>query len=173
MRLLTIILLFVTAICRAQDTNDITRKVFERDRDKDGKPDFRVESLFRGKERIMVMWSKPNAQGVLSVTSRAYYAGGDMVAIESDEDGDGFFEQLTTYRSATEGMEVFTRLRDGTVQPVSAQTLAAFKKQNAAIAEFWDKAFGKDADPDKCDDMIRETQKKIRDAEKGKRDDKK
>jgi len=169
MRLLTVFLLFMTAICRAQDTNDITRKVFERDRDKNGKPDFRVESVFRGKERVMVLWSKPNTQGVWSVTSRAYYAGGDMVAIESDEDGDGFLEQLATCCSATEDMEIFTRQRDGTVQPVSAQTLAAFKKQNAAISEFWDKAFSQDADPDKLDDTIRETQKKIRDAEKEKR----
>jgi hypothetical protein len=38
-----------------QDTSDITRKVFERDRDKDGKPDFRVVSVFRGKERVMVV----------------------------------------------------------------------------------------------------------------------
>jgi hypothetical protein len=173
MRLLAIFLLSVTAICHAQDTSDITRKVFERDRDKDGKPDFRVESVFRGKERVMVVWSKPNTQGVWSVTSRAYYAGGDMVAVESDEDGGGFFEQLATYRSGTEDMEVFTRQRNGTVQPISAQTLAAFKKQNAAISEFWDKAFSKDADPDKIEDTIRETQKKVRDAEKEKRDEKK
>jgi hypothetical protein len=173
MRLLNILSLLVAFGCSAQDTNDITRKAFERDRDKDGKPDFRVESVFRGKERVMVVWSKPNAKGVWSATSRAYYAGGDMVAVESDEDGDGFFETLATYRSGTEDMEVFTRQRDGTVQPVSAQTLAAFKKQNAAISEFWDKTFSKDADPDKLEDSIRETQKKVRDAEREKRDDKK
>lgn len=171
MRLLTILLLLVAFTGSAQDTN-ITRKVFEYDRDKDGKPDFRVESLFRGKERVMVVWSKPNTQGVWSVTSRAYYTGGDMVAVESDEDGDGFFEQLATYRSGTEDMEVFTRQRDGTVQPVSAQTLAAFKKQNAAIKEFWDRFWDR-TDSDKLEDSIQETQKKFRDAEKEKRDEKK
>lgn len=96
-----------------------------------------------------------------------------MVAVESDEGGDGFFEQLATYRSGTEDMEVFTRQRDGTVQPVSAQTLAAFKKEHAAISEFWDNAFSKDADPNKLGDTIRKTQKKIRDAEKEKKDEKK
>lgn len=166
MKALTVFLLFIAVACRAQDTNGITRKIFERDRDKDGKPDFRVESVFRGKERVMKVWSKANPQGVWSVTSRAFYAGGDMVAIEADEDGDSFFETLATYRSVTEDMEVFTRQRDGTVQPVSAQTLAALKKQNAAISEFWDKAFSEAVDPDKLEDLVRETQKKIRDAEK-------
>ena len=96
-----------------------------------------------------------------------------MVAIETDEDRDGFFERLVVYRSGTAEMEVFARQRDGSVQPVSGQTLQAFKKQNAAISEFWDKAFSKDADPDKLEDSIRETQKKVRDAEKEKTDEKK
>jgi hypothetical protein len=96
-----------------------------------------------------------------------------MVAVECDEDGDGFLETLATYRSGTDDMEVFTRQREGTVQPVSAQALAAFKKQNAAISEFWDKTFSKDAALDKLENSIRETQKKLRDAEKEKRDEKK
>jgi hypothetical protein len=168
MKLLPIFSLLVAIACSAQETNDITRKILESDRDKDGKPDLRVESVFRGTQRAMVVWSKANSQGVWSVTSRAYYAGGHMVAVESDEDGDGFFEMLATFRLDTEDMEVFTRQRDGSVQPVSAQTLAAFKKQNVAISEFWDKAFSKDADPDKLEDAIRKTQKRIRDAEKEK-----
>ncbi len=173
MKTLTPFLLLVAVVCGAQDTNDITRKIFERDRDKDGKPDVRMESVFRGGKRVMVAWSSPNTQGVWSLTSRAYYAAGDMVAIESDEDRDGFFERLVVYRSGTEDMEVFTRQRDGSVQPVDAQTLRAFKKQNAAISEFWDKAFSKDADPDKLEDSIRDTQKKIRDAETEKTNEKK
>ncbi len=171
MRFLTILSLLLAFGCSTQNTNDVTRKVFERDRDKGGKRDFRVESIFRGKERVMVVWSKPNAKGVWSVTSRAYYVGGDMVAVESDEDGDGFFETLATYRSGTEEMEVFTRQRDGTVQPVSAKALAAFKKQSAAISEFFDKEFSNDADPDKLEDSIRETQKKLQDAERERRDE--
>ncbi len=131
-----------------------------------------MESVFRAGERVMVVWSRPNTQGVWEVTARAYYAAGQMVAIESDEDRDGFFESLVVYRSGTD-MEAFTRQRDGSVQPVSAQALAAFKKQNAAISEFWDKAVSKDADQEKLEDSIRETQKSIRDAEKEKRDEKK
>ena len=70
-------------------------------------------------------------------------------------------------------MEVFTRQVDGSVWPVSAQTLAAYKKQHAAISEFWDKAFHKDTDTDKAMEMMKETQKKIRAAEREKTDGKK
>lgn len=173
MKVLTLCLLFVTLACRAEDTNDITRKIFERDRDKDGKPDFRVESVFRDGQQVMVIWSNPNTQGVWLVSSKAYYAGGVIVAVESDDNQDGFFERLAVYRSGTEGMEVFTRQRDGSVQPVSAQSLRAFKKEAAAISEFWDKALSKDADPDKLEDTILKTQKQLRDAEKEKADEKK
>jgi hypothetical protein len=155
--------------CRAQDTNDITRKTFEPDRDKDGKADFRVESVFRGGKRIMVVWSRPNTQKVWAITSRAYYAGGDMISVEGDEDRDGFFERLVVYRSGTEEIEVFTRQLDGSVEPVSSQTLKAYKKQHAAISDLAEGIFNKDIDSDK---LVRETQKKLRDAEKEKKDEK-
>ena len=38
----------------------------------------------------MLIWSKPNAQGNMIVSSRSYFVGGDMVTTESDGDGDGF-----------------------------------------------------------------------------------
>jgi hypothetical protein len=173
MKLLAIFALFAAVGCRAEDTNAVTSKLVERDRDKDGKPDYRVETVYRGAQMIMLVWSKPNAQGVMTVTSRSYFAGGDMVTTESDEDRDGFFETLAVYRSGTGDMDVFTRQRDGSVKPVSAQTLAAHKKQNAAISEFWDKAFDKGADTDKAMELMTETQRKIRDAEREKTDGKK
>ncbi len=170
---LFLFLLLVTVACRAQDTNGITSKIFERDRDKDGKPDVRIETVYRGDKKVMLIWSKPNAQGVMTVTSRSYIAGGDLVSTESDEDGDGIFETIAVYRSGTSDMEVFTRQRDGSVKPVSARTLAVHKRQHAAISEFWDKAFDKGTDIDKAMEMMRETQQKIRDAEKEKTDGKK
>src|SRR5436190_1393318 len=157
MKALPIFLLFVTVTCWAQDTNGITRKVHEGR----GGAKFRAESFFRAGQRVMVEYSRPNTQGVWSVTSRAYFAGGKTVAIEGDEDRDGFFESLIVYHSDTDDIEAFTRHRDGSVQPVSARTLQAFKKQDAAFSEFFDKAFSKDADPDKLEEAIRETQKKI------------
>jgi hypothetical protein len=173
MKLVTILALLVAVGCRAQDTNVVTSKVVERDRDKDGKPDFRVETVYRGAQKVMLVWSKPNAQGVMTITSRSYFAGGDLVTTESDEDRDGVFETLAVYRSGTGDMEVFTRQRDGSVKPVSAQTLAAYKKQNAAISEFWGTAFDKGTDTDKAMELMTETQKKIREAEKEKTDGKK
>lgn len=170
MRLVGILPLFVAFACGAQDASDITTKVFEPDRNKDGKPDLRVETVFRGKELVMVEWSKPNAEGGWSVTSRAFHAGGDMVAVEADEDGDGFLETLAVFRPGTEVMEVFVRQSDGKVQPVGAEALAAFRKQNAAISEFVQKAFDKDADPAKFGDWVREAQQKIRDAQTEKGD---
>ena len=92
---------------------------------------------------------------------------------EIDEDGDGIFEIVAFYHPAKNDMEVFTRLTNGTIRAVSAQTLAAYKKQNAAMSEFWDKAFDRDTDTDKAMEMMKETQKKIRDAEKEKTDGKK
>src|SRR6266516_5398024 len=73
---LFLFLLLVTVACRAQDTNGITSKIFERNRDKDGKPDVRIETVYRGDKTVMLIWSKPNAQGVMTVTSRSYFAGG-------------------------------------------------------------------------------------------------
>jgi ABC-type Fe3+-hydroxamate transport system substrate-binding protein len=99
--------------------------------------------------------------------------GGEMVMMEADEDGDGFFETTIVYRPSKSDMEVFTRSRDGSVTPVSAHTLAAYKKQHAAITELWDHAFDKDTDADKFIDRMQDTQRKIRDAEKEKKDEKK
>jgi hypothetical protein len=173
MKLFAIFVLLAAVGCHAEDTNSITSKVVERDRDKDGKPDFRVETVYRGAQKVMLVWSKPNVQGILTVTSRSYFAGGNMIMTESDEDRDGVFETLAVYRSGTRDMEVFTRQRDGSVKPVNGQTLAAYKKQNTAISEFWDKAFDKGTDIDKAMELMAETQKKIREAEMEKSDGKK
>jgi hypothetical protein len=173
MKLLIIILLFVATGCHAEETNGITSKVFERDSDKDGKPDLRVETVYRDGTKAMLIWSKPDAQGVLKVTSRSYFAGGDMVTTESDEDRDGVFETLAVYRVGTTDMEVFTRHRDGSVTPVSRQTLAAYKKQHAALDEFWEKAFDTNTSTDKAMELMEETRRKIQAAEKEKSDAKK
>ena len=90
--------------------------------------------------------------------------------IETDEDRDGFFETLSISEDI-EGqyhLEVFTRGRNGSVSPVSAQMLAAYKKQHAAIAEFVGKVFDKNTHSDRINDLMHETQQKLRNAEKEK-----
>ncbi|HWN94273.1 MAG TPA: hypothetical protein VNT99_04520 [Methylomirabilota bacterium] len=166
MKALVIILLVLATGCHAQDTNGITSKVFERDSDKDGKPELRVETVYRDGTKVMLIWSKPDAQGVLRVSSRSYFAGGDMVSTESDEDRDGFFETIAVYRAGTTDMEVFIRQQHGLVIPASGQTLAAYKKQNAAIVDFFDKAFESGTGTDKAMELMDEAQRKIQAAEK-------
>ncbi len=163
---LVIILISLATGCHAQDTNGITSKVFERDADKDGNPELRVETVYRDGTKVMLIWSKPDAQGVLRVSSRSYFAGGDMVSTESDEDRDGLFETIAVYRAGTTDMEVFIRQQDGSVIPASAQTLAAYRKQNAAIVDFFEKAFEKGTDTDKAMELMEEAQRKIQAAEK-------
>jgi hypothetical protein len=155
---------FVTASCFADDASDITNKVLIK-KDKDGNPVLRMETIYRGKAKIMMIASRPNKDGVMVVTSRSYLVGGDLVATESDENHDGTLNTIAVYHPGTSDMEVFTRRSDGSVKPVGTQTLDTYKKQNAAISEFWNKAFDKNMNEDKLPDLMHDTQKKIQDAE--------
>jgi hypothetical protein len=83
------------------------------------------------------------------------------------------FETIAIYRAGTTDMEVFTRQPHGSVTPVSGQALAAFKKQNAAVDRFWEKAFDKNTSTDKALELMEETRRKIQSAEKEKSDAKK
>jgi hypothetical protein len=158
----------VTLACFADDTSDITNKVFIK-KDKDGNSTFRMETVYRGKDKIMMIISRPNKEGVMAVASRSYLVGGDLIATESDEKHDGTLQTIAVYHPGTNDMEIFTRQPDGSVEPVSTQTLDAYKKQNAAISEFWTNAFDtnfdKKMDDKKMLDLFHDTQKKIQDAE--------
>ncbi|HVU07667.1 MAG TPA: hypothetical protein VHG89_03895 [Verrucomicrobiae bacterium] len=156
--------IFVTAVCFADDTSDITNKVFVK-KDKDGNPTFRMETVYRGKTKIMMITSRPNKEGVMVVTSRSYLVGGDLAMTEADEKHDGTLQTIAVYHPGTNDMEIFTRQSDGSVKPVSTQILDAYKKQNAAMNEFWDKAFDTNMNEDKLPNLIRDAQKKIQDAE--------
>jgi hypothetical protein len=164
--LITFLLFCAFTVC-AQDT---THKIDER-RNPDGTLRWRIETTARGKTPILRVYQ--NFKAGHTNATRSYMLGGEMVMMEADEHGDGFFETLIVYRPSKNDMEVFTRKRDGSVSPVSAQTLAAYKKQHATITELWDKAFDKDTDADKFVDRMQDAQRKIRDAEKEKKDEKK
>jgi len=148
-------------------TNDITTKVSELDRDKDGKPDSQTEQFFRDGKRVMVVLSKRNAQGVWVVGSRSYHVGGKTVLIEGDDDGDGLFETLIAYSSDSDDFEVFTREANGSVRPASTRVLEAHKKQSAAFAEFFQvMRASTNLDDQTIEERIRRTQKKVQDAAK-------
>jgi len=152
---------------------DITTKISERTT-KDGKPAVRIETVFRGKTKILQILSRSNKQGTLAVVSRSYLAGGDLVMIESDEDGDGVFERVSLHRPGTDDLEMFTRQPDGSVKPVSTQTLEATKKQAAVVSESMRKLIEKDdATDQEIGDSLQRTRQKVQDLEKEKKDDKK
>ncbi len=170
MRTFIALLLFRLLTANAQDSSDITTKVNER-RNADGTVQSRIETTSRGKTPILRVLQ--SIKGGVTSTTRIYRVGGDTVMMESDEDGDGLFETMVVYHPAKTDMEVFTRQRDGSVKPVSTQTLEAHKKQEVAWTEFWEKEFDKNTDPDNLGDRIREMQQKLRDLEKEKTDGKK
>jgi hypothetical protein len=155
------------SMCHAQEPQISTKSFVSPG--KQGKPDVRCESTYRDKKCILRVFSEKRPSGEFAPYARSFQIGHAMM-IESDEDHDGFFETLAVSEEI-EGqyhLEVFTRGRDGSVSPVNAQTLAAYKKRHATIAAFFDKVFDKNTDTNKINDLMHETQRKLRDAEKEK-----
>ena len=93
----------------------------------------------RGKRVLLTMRTKREA-GHVSV-SHAYSVAGDMLVIESDEDGDSLFETVILEHPNGRDIEVFRRSADGRVRPVGERELRLHKEQRAAIADFWSDAF--------------------------------
>jgi hypothetical protein len=135
---LTILLMFACASVYGADTltntaDDLSTNVVNVS-GKDGHPDTRIETVYRGKTKVVMIMSHRNAKGATAVT-RSYLVGGRMVMAEIDEDGDGRFESVTVWNPSTEDFEMFTREADGSLKPVSTAVLQATKKQKAAADE--------------------------------------
>lgn len=124
-------ILFLATTCWAGDRSDITRKVSEADRDKDGQIDLRIETVYRGKSKVMQTISRRNQQGVMAVSTRAYVAHGVLVMAESDDDGDGVLETVGIFDANRKLTEMFRRRPDGGVEPVSTQELDSVHRQKA------------------------------------------
>jgi hypothetical protein len=93
---------------------------------------------------------------------------------ESDENGDGIFESVTVFDPATDDFEMFIRQPDGSVEPISTQTLEATKKQFAVADESVKRLFQKPIMSDReLSNLVEESQQKIESLEKEKKDDKK
>jgi hypothetical protein len=139
MRTFIILILFCASVYGADTvtTNivgDITTKISERSA-ADGKPEVRIETVYRVKTKVLQIVSHRNKQGALAVVSRAYFASGKLHMVESDDDGDGFFESVMVFDPTTEDFEMFTRQADGSVIPVPTEKLDAIKKKKAAADE--------------------------------------
>jgi len=170
MKTFAIILLFAAIGCYAGDTSDITNKVFEMKGD-DGKVSFRIETTYRGKAKVMMEMFRPNAQGMPVISSRSYFAGGDMVMSECDDHKSGKLDTIIVYHPGTDDIEMFTRQADGSVKPVSTQTLEAIKQEGAVTTNFF-LTLPTNPSDEEISKRLKETQKKIQDIEKQKTDEK-
>src|SRR5882724_6097045 len=117
MRTLAFLLLFCAAAqgadtVRTNVVGDITTKISERT-DKEGKPQRRIETSYRGQKEILQVTIHANKQGKTAMVSQAYFAGGKMVMAEADDDRDGTFEHLEVLLPGTDDFEMFTRQPDG------------------------------------------------------------
>src|SRR5690242_7075000 len=110
MKTLIVLILFCAA-CYGSDistTNvvgDITTVISER-QDTSGKQEVRIETVYRGKVKILQVISRPNKQGKLTVVSRSYFAGNDLLMAETDHDGDGIFEHVFVCNPTTGEIEL-------------------------------------------------------------------
>ena len=168
--------LYAADITTTNTVGDITTKVSERTA-KDGKPEVRIESVYRGKARILQTLSRPNKQGRLAIVSRSYLVGGGLVMIESDEDGDGVFERISLYRPGTDDLEMFTRQPDGSLKPVSTEKLVAYKQQKAVTDKIVAGSFQKMTETNMTDEelakLLEETKQKVQGVLKEKTSDQK
>jgi hypothetical protein len=162
MKILVAFLLLVAFGCCGQDTSGITNKVTEVDRDNDGRIDIRIEMAYRGKAKVMMTMSRRNQQGVMKIESRSYLVGGELVMVESDQDGDGTFESITVFRPDTDSIEMFTRQPDGTVQPVSTKKLDSNKRQKAVADASMKRLFdGPEMTDKELGDLMEQSRQKI------------
>ena len=171
MKTLIAFLLLVAFGCRGQDTLGITNKVTEIDRDKDGKMDVRIETVYRGRTKVKIIMSRRNQQGVMAVISRSFLADGKLVMVESDEDGDGSLESVTVFRPDADSFEMFTRQPDGSVKPVITQKLDSIKRQKAVADASMKELFEKSEMTDKeIGDLFEKNRQKIEAIKKEKKD---
>jgi len=171
MKALAFLLLFCAASYGADinTTNivgDIKTVISER-QDTNGTPQVRIETVYRGKQKILQIVSEPNKQGKLAVAYRGYFVAGELVMTESDKNGDGVFEHLSVRDPATEEFELFVKQADGSVVPESTEKIKLIKKEKAVA----DEAIGNlIKNPDPSDEEIsksfQEIRQKIQDLQK-------
>lgn len=88
---------------------------------------------WRGKQKIY----DEHAVGYKGQIVRSYFANGQCVMAESDEDGDGFFETITLFPDSLQDMDVFRRQTDGSVKPLESKELQELKEKiGRAVKEF-------------------------------------
>ena len=126
--------------CSVSNEERVTKEVYERDKDKDGVPDFRAETYFRGRQSILTVMETKHDADTWS-TTRIYDVSEEQIVIEEDKDGDGIFETMIVLNPDQHDLEVFTKLQDGSVTIASREVKEAYQKMFYAIDTFWEEAF--------------------------------
>lgn len=132
--MLILLLALLTRLQASAGDEAVVVKVSERDLNKDGVTDIRIETHLRNGQPVLKVTDFRNKKGVM-VRSVSYLVGGKLVATETDEDGDGFRELFTLIDTSTGGEEAFLRSQDGTVSPVPTDTLNAIRKDSLLIKD--------------------------------------
>lgn len=128
----------VLASCgHASEPQGLKTATAEVDSNKDGRPDARTEIITRGGVKQMMIFSRADKDGDWRVAARSFYAGTNLTATESDEDGDGFFEMLVVFPEKSDEVNAFIRGQDGSVRPADIETVAILRKQDTLLSEFW------------------------------------
>ena len=138
----SLLVLAVTAsLCLAGNQSDKStngsaselRREHEDKRDKDGQVVACIDTVYRGKERILstVTITKRSKYGVRVV--RAYYAGGKEVFDELEYD-DGRPQMIRLFKDDMLSDE-FKRKPDGSVEPVGSKELAKIQAEQRELME--------------------------------------
>lgn len=85
-----------------------------------------VERTYRGNQCIVLEMTEGDTR------TRAFRINGKTVMAESDEDGDGFFENFMVFDPETEDFEWFTRTTNNIVHPVASEKLQEAKSKKKA-----------------------------------------
>jgi hypothetical protein len=137
---LSLVLAACATICQAQDADITTKSLVVPG--KNGRPDHRWDSTYRGSKCIMRVLSEKRASGEFVPYERGLQVG-HAIFVESDEDRDGFFETLCISEDTDHGrvfVEAFQRARDGTIHPVSAEERKKIEDKLEAMLKFWNDA---------------------------------
>ena len=163
------LLVAVIVAGRAAEADGLSSEVAELDRDKDGRPDVRMEVISRDGVKQMMVMSRADTSGAWKVAARSFYVGPHMAVTESDEDGDGCFEMVAVYREDPKDVNAFVREQNGSMKPANAKMVEALRKQNAALREFWSKP---ERDPEDMESAIMRARKELKEiAEEAKQAD--
>jgi len=97
-----------------------------------------VERTYRGGKCIMLEMTQDGKR------TRAFRVNGRTVAVESDEDQDGFYETFVVFDPETDEFEWFIRTTNHVVHPVASEKLQELKekkrKADKALADLIEKS---------------------------------